>query len=158
MLRDKKAVDRSMNFIEIPFQSAHYDQACQLRNKILRQPLGLDLREEDLSAEVDYFHFGILEGERVIACVLVVPVSAVKAKVRQMAVASEFQNQGLGKKLLINMEDYLKQRGFQLLELDARISAVGFYQKLGYEVEGDEFLSVSIPHQKMKKSLSSEED
>ncbi|HBL42576.1 GNAT family N-acetyltransferase [Gimesia sp.] len=140
-------------FIEISFLSENYDQACQLRNEILRQPLGLDLREEDLSAEADYFHFGILEGSRVIACGLAIPVSAVKAKIRQMAVAGAFQNQGIGKKLLYNIEASLQQRGFELLELDARATAVGFYQKLGYEKVGEEFQSVSIPHQRMRKSL-----
>lgn len=145
-----------MQFMEIPFQSDNYAQACRLRNEILRQPLGLSLFEEDLTVEADYFHFGILEGDRVIACVLAIPVSAEKAKIRQMAVAADFQKQGLGKKLLLNMEDRLKQRGFHLFELDARTTSVGFYQKLGYALEGEEFQSVSIPHQRMRKSLSNE--
>ena len=143
-----------LRFIEITFLSENYEQACRLRNEILRQPLGLDLLDEDLSAEADYLHFGIVEGRRVIACVLGVPVSDVKVKIRQMAVSADFQNRGVGKTLLSNSETSLKQRGFQFLELDARTSAVGFYQKLGYHKLGEEFLSVSIPHQKMRKSLT----
>lgn len=142
-----------MRFIEITFLSENYDQACRLRNELLRQPLGLNLMEEDLSVEAAYLHFGIVEGSRVIACGLAIPVSDVKAKIRQMAVSADFQNQGIGKKLLSNIEASLKQRGFRLLELDARTSAVGFYQKLGYQKVGEEFQSVSIPHQRMRKSL-----
>ncbi|MFN5761282.1 MAG: GNAT family N-acetyltransferase, partial [Sphingobacteriales bacterium] len=35
----------------------------------------------------------------------------------------------------------------------ARQSALGFYEKLGYQVCSAEFQEVSIPHFEMKKSL-----
>jgi predicted GNAT family N-acyltransferase len=37
--------------------------------------------------------------------------------------------------------------------MHARKSAVGFYEKLGYEIEGDEFEEVTIPHYEMQKTL-----
>jgi predicted GNAT family N-acyltransferase len=37
--------------------------------------------------------------------------------------------------------------------MHARKSALGFYEKLGYTPEGDEFEEVTIPHYLMRKKL-----
>jgi predicted GNAT family N-acyltransferase len=37
--------------------------------------------------------------------------------------------------------------------MHARQSAVGFYQKLGYQIRGEEFEEVTIPHYEMQKQL-----
>lgn len=145
-----------MQFEPIPFRSDRYAQACALRNELLRRPLGLDLFTEDLAAESAYRHYGMLEEERVVACVLAVPLTPKKAKLRQMAVSVEYQNQGVGRQLLQNLELDLKRQGVESLELEARTTAVGFYEKLGYVTEGEEFLAVSIPHVRMVKSLVQE--
>lgn len=143
-----------MHFELISYHSDLYLQTCQLRNELLRKPLGLDLMVEDLGVESEYLHYGMVESGQVIACALAIPVSEIKVKIRQMTVALEYQGRGTGRQLLENMEIDLKQRGFRLLELDARVSVVGFYEKLGYTAEGDEFVSVSIPHLRMIKSLA----
>ncbi len=145
-----------IKFEQIPFRSDWYTQACEIRNEILRKPLGLDLFTEDLSVESGYRHFGMIEENRVVACALAIPVTAKKAKLRQMAVTLEYQSQGVGRQLLRNMELDLKQQGVESLELEARSTAVGFYEKLGYIPEGEEFLSVTIPHLRMVKSLIQE--
>lgn len=145
-----------MTFLEIPFQSDRYAQACELRNQVLRLPLGLDLQSEDLSPESEYLHFGIEQDGQLIACVLAVPLGSGRAKLRQMAVLSECQGQGIGRRLIESVEDCLVQQGFQVVELDARREAVGFYEKLGYVSQGDEFISVTIPHQRMTKVIAAE--
>lgn len=145
-----------MSFLEIPFQSDWYAQACVLRNQVLRLPLGLDLQTEDLSAESEYLHFGIEQEEQIVAYVLAVPLTAGRAKLRQMAVATACQGQGLGRQLMELVEGALKQKGIQVLELDARGEAVGFYEKLGYAVVGDEFISVTIPHRRMTKTIATD--
>jgi predicted GNAT family N-acyltransferase len=37
--------------------------------------------------------------------------------------------------------------------MNARKTAVGFYEKLGYNAKGDEFEEVTIPHFLMEKTL-----
>ena len=54
---------------------------------------------------------------------------------------------------MTQLEAALAARGFVSLSLHARSIAVGFYEKLGYETVGDEFIEVSIPHRKMAKRL-----
>lgn len=143
-----------MQFREISWQSDEYQQACELRNTILRLPLGLNLLQEDLSNEAEYLHFGMFKSDRLVAYVLAVPLQTGQVKLRQMAVSNECQGQGIGRRLIELVEECLVQQGFQVVELDARREAIGFYEKLGYIPEGDEFISVTIPHQRMTKVIA----
>jgi len=38
--------------------------------------------------------------------------------------------------------------------LHARETAVSFYTELGYEVFGEPFVEVTVPHRKMRKTLT----
>ncbi len=50
-----------------------------------------------------------------------------------------------------NIEDHLGGPGFVHFSMHARLTAVGFYAKLGYSQVSPEFLEVGIPHVKMEK-------
>ena len=141
-----------MIFREIAFGSDDYRRECSLRDEVLRVPLKLSLRDEDLSAESDQLHFGLFDPEGgILACVVVIPVSADDARIRQMAVSPLHQGTGLGRKLMTGLERNLRSRGFTRFTLHARASALGFYQKLDFTVTSGEFLEVGIPHFVMEK-------
>jgi len=143
-----------MIFREIAFGSEDFQQECALRNAVLRLPLGLNLYDEDLSPEKTQFHFGLFDDTgRLLACVVAVPLSSSEAKIRQMAVSPDGQGKGCGKALLGRLEDDLGKRGFTRLCLHARMSAVGFYEKMSYQKAGAEFVEIGIPHVRMEKHL-----
>jgi predicted GNAT family N-acyltransferase len=143
-----------ITFRSIPFGSADYDQECRLRNEVLRRPLGLDLFAEDLAAEREQQHFGLFDASgRIVACVIAVPQSPTKAKIRQMAVDPSRQRQGLGQRLLRAVEEQLCEAGVERTSLHARVEAVPFYRSLGYAVVGEEFIEVGIPHLAMEKTI-----
>ena len=142
-----------MLFREIPFGSDQYHRARALRDEILRAPLGLPLSEDDLLGEADQLHFGLFDDDQLAACVTAIALTADHAKIRQTAVAVAYQRLGLGRRMMAQIEAALAARGIVSLSLHARSTAVGFYQKLGYETVGDEFIEVSIPHRKMAKRL-----
>jgi len=142
-----------MLFREISFGSDQYQRACALRNEVLRAPLGLPLSEDDLQGEADQLHFGLFDDGVLAACVTAIALTEDHAKIRQTAVAAVYQRQGLGRRIMTQLEAALAARGSAALSLHARSTAVGFYQKLGYETVGDEFIEVSIPHRKMAKRL-----
>jgi len=135
------------------WQSPAYFRIVKLRDNILRKPLGLALSDSDLKAEKDEFIFGFFIGSTPIASLQIKPLNTHKAKLRQMAVDSNYQGIGLGKQLIFQVEDFLKKSNFTSIELHARKSALGFYQKLGYKIISDEFIEVGIPHFKMNKEL-----
>ncbi|MDD2701767.1 MAG: GNAT family N-acetyltransferase [Sideroxydans sp.] len=147
----------SLDFHQVVFGSEAYKQTCALRNEVLRKPLGLDLFSEDLSQEKDQLHFGMFDREaKLIACVIAVPQAADAAKIRQMAVRAGFTGQGVGRMLMRSLEETLATRGVVKLSLHARVTAAGFYEKLGYVRTGEPFVEVGIPHIRMEKSADIE--
>ena len=139
---------------EVRYGSDRYREVLALRDRILRAPLGLTWSKEDLEGEAEQLHFALVdESETPIACVAVKPLDADTAKVRQMAVDESCRGIGAGRQMLQGVEEILRQRGFRRIEMDARKEAVGFYRKLGYEIDGDEFIQVTIPHYRMTREI-----
>jgi len=50
-------------------------------------------------------------------------------------------------------ENIARDAGYKKIIMHARKTAIGFYEKLGYTVTGNEFTEVSIPHYVMEKKL-----
>ncbi|MBU3676921.1 MAG: GNAT family N-acetyltransferase [Chitinophagaceae bacterium] len=137
----------------ITISDARYTGVLRLRQWVLRQPLGLDLMQEDLSDEAHQI-IGIVENEAgVQACLLAKPLPENTWKLRQMAVSPEWQGKGLGRQLMMAMEAKALREGVHTITLHARDTAIPFYEKLGYACDGDEFLEVGIPHKCMHKNL-----
>ena len=121
---------------------------------MLRRPIGRSLYDEDLTIENIQLHFGLFIAEDLVACVIALPVSATEAKIRQMAVSHKNQAQGFGRIIIAHLESELARRGCTDFHLHSRISAAGFYQKLGYVLVDPEFTEIGIPHVRMQKSLT----
>lgn len=141
-------------FIEIQFATPEYDELVQLRTKILRKPLGLEFTIDQLSNEYNDFHFGIYNQElKLLGGMIFNNTGNNTLKMRQVAVDDVFQNKGIGKFMVKQSEEWAKEKGFNKIELNARDTAIPFYQSLGYYAEGEIFIEVSIPHIKMVKNL-----
>ena len=141
-------------FIEIQFATPEYDELVQLRTKILRKPLGLEFTIDQLSNEYNDFHFGIYNQElKLLGGMIFNNIGNNTLKMRQVAVDDVCQNKGIGKFMVKQSEEWAKERGFNKIELNARDTAIPFYQSLGYVGEGENFIEVSIPHLKMVINL-----
>ena len=141
-----------MHIIEIPFGSTLYDQSIALRDEILRKPLGLEFTTEDLSKEFEQHHFVYLDDCFDVKGVLVlVPKESNMIKMRQVAVENGLQGKGIGTELVRFSEEFCIKKGYNQVYLHAREHAVEFYLKLGYEIIGEPFTEVNIPHRKMIK-------
>ncbi len=139
---------------EVQHGSEDYRRLLAMRHAILRAPLGLDWSADDLAGEDEQLHFGLFgDGDALVGCVVVKVLGDGTAKVRQMAIAAGARGRGNGRRLIEGMEEALRGRGIRRVEMDARKIAGGFYEKLGYRVEGGEFLQVTIPHVRMVKDL-----
>ena len=133
--------------------SSDYVKALALRVAVLRKPLGLSYAQTDLDLEKDDIHFVATHDQDIIGCLLVRPMSKTIIKLRQVAVSFSYQKKGIGQKLVAASEAYALSHGFQKIELSARIDSVPFYERLGYRVTGLTYIEVTLPHQKMEKSL-----
>ena len=125
-----------------------------LRFRILRAPLNLPPGSEVHAAEKDIWHLVALQNGQVVGCVLLLPDAARRSgQLLQMAVDDSLQGQGLGRKLVLELEARVVREGFSKIILHAREVASIFYAKLGYLPQGDLFEEVGIPHQVMTKDL-----
>lgn len=141
-----------------------YAQEVALRTDVLLAPLGMSIEDyHDLAPgrEAQSEHFVALvdhpKGEMVVgtATLLITQDQAGprSGKVQQVCVHKQRQGEGIGQKLMIAIE----ARGFGDLGLlslycHAQLSAMSFYEKLGWEADEDEFLEAGIPHRRMSIS------
>lgn len=138
----------------ISYQSREYFQAVRLRDQLLRAPLSLSITDEDIRKDQYDEHIGLFDDKnKVVGILLLTPVDQDTVKMRQLAVEPALHGQGLGKKLVNFAESFSVRKGYQRMMLHARKPVVPFYVKLGYTIEGDEFIEVTIPHYKMVKKL-----
>ena len=133
-----------------------YKDVWYLREEVLRKPLGLSLKNEDLSRDVLNTIFTATINNKIIGCVFLQPITENEIQLRAMAVYSNWQQHGIGKALVVAAEEYAKINGYNLIILHARKVAIGFYEKMGYMPYGNEFIEVGIPHFMMKKDLIKE--
>jgi GNAT superfamily N-acetyltransferase len=142
-----------LRFVSIPWQSARYRQAVDLRHRVLRLPLGLGFSTDDLASEQFQTHFAALIDDGLVGCLIVEVQSDATVKLRQMAVEPTHQRAGIGTFLVQSAENELIQQKVSVIKLHARKTAIGFYQKLGYHPQGKEFVEVTLPHVLMTKQL-----
>ncbi len=130
-----------------------YQQMVNLRNDILRKPLGLKFTDEELAREAHDILIGAFDDDRILACCMLTTIDNEYVRLRQMAVHNSQQGKGIGATMMNFAENVARERGYRMMTMHARKSAIGFYEKLGYKIYGDEFEEVTIPHYEMHKKL-----
>lgn len=143
----------SIKVREIGYGSADYEEAVRLRDRVLRRPLGLSFSPDELAKEGGSRHFAAFEAGRLVGCLILVPLAPSELKMRQVAVSPEAQGRGVGTLLIAAAEEFGAQNGFEWMKLSARETAVPFYLGLGYELVGEAYIEVTIPHRAMQKRL-----
>lgn len=145
-------------FLRMPIQqidhgTSEYNQMVQLRDEILRKPLGLTFSAKDLAEEAKDILIGAFDDGRIIGCCILTKESNERVRLRQMAVRNNLQGKGIGQQIMRFAEILARDKGYKWLSMHARDTAIGFYQKQGYKVVGEGFLEVTIPHHNMEKLL-----
>jgi GNAT superfamily N-acetyltransferase len=133
--------------------SKEYRQMVKLRDDILRKPLGLGFTEDELEEEKDNMLIAAFEDDDILGCCMLVEEKPGTLRLRQMAVLNDLQGKGIGRALMNFAENLARDQGYKIMSMHARKNAVGFYEKMGYKVTGNEFLEVTIPHYVMEKKL-----
>ncbi len=137
----------------IDYGSPEYEKMLRLRNDLLRKPLGLNFDVQELEKEKDDVLMGAFEDDRLLGCCLLTRVDAKTMRLRQMAVPNNLQGKGIGRALMVFAENIARDMGFETLMMHARVTATGFYEKLGYVKKDGQFIEITIPHVIMEKSI-----
>ncbi|MHA7812395.1 MAG: GNAT family N-acetyltransferase [Phycisphaerales bacterium] len=138
-----------------------YEQEVALRTSVLLDPIGFSFQDYlDLAPgreEQSEHYVAVIDhprGPRVVgaATLFISDNDAGQrvGKVQQVCVDPQRQGEGIGRRLMIAME----ARGFGELDLDqlychAQLSAMPFYERLGWTSEEEIFLEAGIEHKRM---------
>jgi predicted GNAT family N-acyltransferase len=72
----------------------------------------------------------------------------------RLAVLARWRGQDVGRALMERLINEASKRQHQFLLLHAQVQALGFYEKLGFVVEGGVFMEAGIPHRLMRRLVS----
>ena len=115
------------------------EQTFPLRKAVLRKNMPNEPHEFNGDFEENTFHLGYFENDEIIGIVTIIKKGKI-AQLRGMAVAEDYQGKGIGKQLVLEAENALKNNKFTKIWMNARENAVPFYEKLGYKIEGEIFI------------------
>lgn len=134
-----------MNIVEIKWQDI-----IAVRHQVLWP----DKAPEFCRVEGDEqaLHFAVLENQEII-CVASLYVNENSARLRKFATLDAFQGKGIGSTMIDHLINNLKKQGIHYLWFDARESALGFYQRFGFETTGELFYKSDVAYYKMYKNL-----
>lgn len=131
-----------------------YLDALKIRNQVFVKEQGVPLDREIDNYEAYTIHFVLYQDtETPMATLRLLPLEDGKIKVQRMAVLKEFRKKGLGKVIMEAAETFANEHDYQQLVLGAQLTARDFYQRLGYQTEGEIFLDADIEHVTMTKTL-----
>lgn len=143
----------SVKIKEIEFSSEQYKKALEIRNEVLRKPLGRNIYEENLTSDARSIHISAYYEGEMIGTLVLTEIHEQEIKMRQVAVDEKYRGYSVGRQLVLYSEDFSRALGYNKIVLHAREEACGFYEKLGYVKIGVSFIEIGIPHYKMEKLL-----
>lgn len=129
----------------------HGDALLSVRRTVFieeqRVPESLDLDGEDETS----FHVLAL------ASVDKQPVGTARlmsdGRIGRVAVLPPFRMSRVGSRLMTTLLALAREQDYEAVYLHAQTVSLRFYEKLGFEAEGEEFEEAGIPHFEMKLSL-----
>lgn len=141
--------------VKTPQSEKEWEAYYDLRYRILREPLGKERGSERNEGDDTGTHFGLYENKVLIAVARLDRVDKTTCQARFVAVESNLQGKGYGRKIMTALENEALGLGYQKLILHARDYALPFYQKLGYTLVGPSYkLFDVLQHFEMFRSLA----
>lgn len=127
--------------------------AChEIRRRVFieeqRVPEALEMDDLDPGCS----HFVAFDGDRPIGTARLRGMRG-DAKAERVAVLAAWRKRGAGQLLMDHVEREAAALGFARIVLNAQVSVIPFYERLGYRAEGDRFDEAGIPHRRMTKPI-----
>ena len=123
--------------------------AFAIRQKVFIEEQGVP---EDL--EVDEFdplatHALAFQKSQCIGTGRLVPLEEKCGQIGRMAVLPRYRNTGVGRAILEGLVEHAQSVGMESLILHSQVAAIPFYEKHGFEAQGDNYDEAGIPHRNM---------
>lgn len=122
--------------------------------KVIREVVFI--QEQHIAAEDEWdaedavaVHFIVFQHDQAIATARLLSNNSIG----RVAVLTTARGLGVGQRLMQAVIDYARAEHRELVKLSSQVHASGFYQALGFEVQGEEYLDCGIPHVDMYLKL-----
>jgi predicted GNAT family N-acyltransferase len=136
----------------IKYSSPEMNEALKLRYEVFVEEQNVPVELEIDEYDNDAIHVIYLVDENVVGTLRIVNKKG-KAKIGRVAVKKTHRLQGIGAEMLRYALEFAKKNGYQESFLESQTQATSFYEKLGFQAEGDIFMDAGIPHVLMRKKL-----
>lgn len=124
-----------------------------VRHPVLRKGLPKSSCVFDRDTHSETCHLGAFVDNKLVGVLTLLPNST-DVQLRGMAVLERYQANGIGRQLVAYAEKQVRSWGIDFMWMNARLIAIPFYQKCGYQKEGASFvLPYGGEHYKMIKTL-----
>lgn len=130
------------------------DDAKHIRQEVFVEEQGF--QEEFDAIDKTARHIVLYDDEKAVAVCRVFCQKGNEYHIGRVAVIKTYRGQGLGRVLMTAAEECAKALGGTSMALSGQVRVVPFYEKLGYQTEGPEYLDEGCPHVKLKKKLIEE--
>ena len=128
-------------------------EAARLREEVFLQEQGFSTEFDEIDPAA--WHLTLSRQGQTLAVGRLYPDPETPGQyiVGRVAAAKPWRGQGLGRDVVLALEQKARQLGARSLDLSAQCHAQGFYEKLGYAAYGEIYFDEHCPHIHMKKQL-----
>lgn len=131
----------------------HFYEQILVRKDVFIIEQNVPIEEEFDHHDSDAIQFVAYNNDKVIGAARF-RVSNGKGKVERVCVIKNYRKSGVGKLIMTTILEYvINNTNLTQLILDAQLTAIPFYKKLGYIDYGDVFLDANIKHKAMYKNI-----
>lgn len=141
----------------VDFGTPAYAETVKLRNKVIHEPLNLEINPDSLSEEYQDVHFALYDANYFMLGCAVLRTNTQKpgiAYLRQVSIREEYQRKGLGAKLMKAVERHAIGNSFKEIHILAHKGAISFYTEQGYRKSGKVTNLAGLKHYPMRKKLA----
>ncbi|WP_461453620.1 GNAT family N-acetyltransferase [Mucilaginibacter sp.] len=135
---------------EISIEQIRHELTWKLRQEILYPSLGV--RDMSMTEDLDGVHFGAFKDGWLVGVISLFQKGN-DFQFRKVAVDPSVQNMGIGSLMLNYVTAFAKAEGGKRIWCNARLSAVSFYAKHGFEQTGSTYSKMGIDYELMEKDI-----
>ena len=122
------------------------NDAKLIREQVFIQEQQIAVEDEWDVEDAVSLHFVVYDQDQPIATARLLQNNSVG----RVAVLKSHRGVGIGKLLMQQIIQQAKHQQREFLKLSSQVHAIAFYQSLGFNVQGNEYLDCGIPHVDMR--------
>jgi predicted GNAT family N-acyltransferase len=130
------------------------ERVFAIRHQVFVQEQGVPADEEHDSHDAQATHWLVWHQDQAVATARLVRYPEEQGKIGRVAVLQPWRGQKVGQTLMQAIHQWVDHQPLNKLILDAQLAVIPFYERLGYQAEGEIFDDCGILHRRMVRWLA----